>query len=178
MESKKINQDNHQEEEPNTTTKNLNKTVYGIDYFYKKYQYRYPTSYFGDGKGLILKKKISKKLYKKILLEYLDIYFKEVYFKEDKVYFLYTGMFRLVLYSPRIIKRFVKRMVNPSIGFMWYQRPSHIFFRFVNLIRLTGSSNRIPKIEKTYKNNYDVNLIANFEDVLIEYKKTQNLYLR
>jgi hypothetical protein len=162
-----------------TTKPRVNRTqfdeVYGLDYFYEKYKLKYPPSMFGQ-KGT-RPKKIDKSLYKKILMEYLDIYFKEIYFLDPTSYFLYTGSFRKVLYANRVLKN-MKKIANASIGFFWFQRPSYIFHSTVQFIRLTGSTNRLPEIEKIYKKNFDINLIANFEEVIIAEKINNNLYIK
>lgn len=126
------------------------------------------------GKGLA-EKQVSEELYRKIIMEYFDIYFKEVYFLNKPSYFLYTGILDKVLYRPRIIKKNQKNIIaKTTIGFMWSMRPSNLFFYCVRFIKLTGSSNRIPKIENVYKNNFDIHLIPNFEDA-IKYCNENNL---
>ena len=128
--------------------------VYSLAYFYEKYNKKYPLTMHGAKKG-IMPKKITFELYKKIFFEYQDIYFKELYFKQNSSYFLYTGSLELVSYSPRVIKAGVTKILGCTIGFFWGIRPSVLFYDFVRIIRLTGSSNHIPKIELLYKNNLD-----------------------
>jgi hypothetical protein len=151
--------------------------TYGLNYFYSKFRNKYEPKLMGEKRG-VNPKRISISLYKQIFMEYLDIYFKEIYFLEGPSYFLYTGLLTKVKYQPRvIINRGIKKLVPASIGFMWYQRPSELFFICCKLKKLTGSSNKLPKIEKIYKNNFDVNLIVNFEDAIEEQRIINNNFL-
>lgn len=151
--------------------------VYGLKYFYSKFDKKYTPALLGEKKG-IRPKKITISLYEKILMEYLDIYFKEIYFINGPSYFLYTGMLQKVKYRPRvIINRNIKKIISSSIGFMWYQRPSELFFLCCKLVKLTGKTNKIPKIENLYKNNFDMNLIVNFEDAIQNEKLKSNNYI-
>lgn len=151
--------------------------VYGAKYFCEKFENKYPPTMLGEKKG-VRPVRIQKSLYQKILMEYLDIYFKEIYFINGPSYFLYTGLFQKVKYRPRIIvNKGVKKIINASIGFMWFQRPSELFFLCCKFEKLMGSSNKLPVIEKIYKNNFDVNLIVNFEDAIKHEKNNNNNYI-
>lgn len=151
--------------------------TYGLEYFHSKFKKKYPPKMMGEKKGL-RPKSISISLYKQILMEYLDIYFKEIYFLEGPSYFLYTGALQKVKYRPRIIiNKGIKKLISSSIGFMWYQRPSELFFLCCKLEKLTGSTNKLPKIEKVFKNNFDVNLIVNFEEAIEEQRLNNNNYI-
>jgi hypothetical protein len=151
--------------------------VFGVDYFCDNFKNKYSPKMLGEKKG-VRPKRIDKSLYKKILMEYLDIYFKEIYFLEGASYFLYTGLLTKVKYRPRvIINKGIKKIINASIGFMWYHRPSELFFLCAKFEKLTGSTNKLPQIEKIYKNNFDVNLIVNFEDAIEEQRANNNNYI-
>lgn len=158
-------------------TKVIEKKVFGLNYFYDNFKNKYPPTMLGAKKG-IRPIKVSKSLYKQILMEYLDIYFKEIYFLDGPSYFLYTGFLTKVKYRPRvIINKLIKKLIPTSIGFMWYQRPSELFFLCCKFEKLTGSTNKLPQIEKLYKNNYDINLIVNFEDAIEEQRVNDNNYI-
>jgi len=162
--------------QPNKNRTKFEKT-FGLAYFHSKFEKKYPATMLGEKKGSV-PKKISISLYEKILKEYLDIYFKEIYFFNGPSYFLYTGFLTKVKYRPRvIINRGIKKVIGSTIGFMWYQRPSELFFLCCKLKKLTGSSNRLPKIEKIYKNNFDINLIVNFEDAIEEQRINNNNFI-
>lgn len=151
--------------------------TYGAEYFCSKFLNKYPPTMLGEKKG-VRPKRIDESLYKKILMEYLDIYFKEIYFLDGPSYFLYTGFLTKVKYRPRvIINKGIKKIVNASIGFMWYQRPSELFFLCCKLEKLTGSTNKLPQIEKLYKNNFDINLIVNFEDAIEQQRLNNNNFI-
>jgi hypothetical protein len=163
-----------QQDKPNKTKFDY---VFGLEYFHANFNKKFTPKELGEKKGT-RPKKISLSLYKKIFMEYLDIYFKEIYFLNGSSYFLYTGALTKVKYSPRIITiKGIKKLVPASIGFMWYQRPCELFFLCCQLKKLTGLTNKLPKIEKIYKNNFDVNLIVNFEDAIEEQRKINNNYL-
>lgn len=168
------------QEELNNSNKNTrdNKIeTYGLKYFQEKFENKYPPTMLGEKKG-VRPIKVSVSLYQKILMEYLDIYFKEIYFLDGPSYFLYTGILTKVKYRPRVImNRGIRKIISSSIGFMWYHRPSELFFLCCQLKKLTGSSNRIPQIEKIYKNNFDINLIVNFEDAIEQQRINNNNYI-
>ena len=151
--------------------------IFGLKYFCEQFKNRYSPKMLGEKKG-VRPKRINKSLYQKIFMEYLDIYFKEIYFLEGPSYFLYTGLLTKVKYRPRvIINQGLKKIIPTSIGFMWYQRPSELFFLCAKFEKLTGSTNKIPQIEKIYKNNFDVNLIVNFEDAIEEQRINNNNFI-
>ena len=161
----------------NACETNKSKEVYGLKYFHSKFKNKYPPTMLGAKKG-VRPVAITVSLYKQILMEYLDIYFKEIYFLEGPSYFLYTGFLTKVKYRPRvIINKGLKKIIPASIGFMWYQRPSELFFLCCKFEKLTGSSNKLPQIEKIYKNNFDVNLIVNFEEAIEAQRILNNNYI-
>lgn len=168
----------HNQEDLNNNHNKANKIeTYGLKYFQEKFENKYPPTMLGEKKG-VRPIKVSVSLYKQILMEYLDIYFKEIYFLEGPSYFLYTGILAKVKYRPRvIINKGIKKIISSSIGFMWYHRPSELFFLCCKLKKLTGSSNKLPEIEKVYKNNFDVNLIVNFEEAIEEQRINNNNYI-
>ena len=162
---------------PNDKPEANEKEVYGLKYFHSKFKKKYPPKMLGETKGL-RPKNVPISLYQKILTEYLDIYFKEIYFLDGPSYFLYTGYFTKVKYSPRtIMNKGIKKLIPASIGFMWYQRPAELFFLCCKFEKLTGKNNRLPQIEKIFKNNFDINLIVNFEDAIEEQRANNNNYL-
>lgn len=168
---------NNNQEEQKLKKPHRYEEVYGVKYFHEQFKKKYPPTMLGEKKG-VRPKKISRSLYQKILMEYLDIYFKEIYFLEGPSYFLYTGDFTKVKYRPRvIINKGIKKIISSSIGFMWYHRPSELFFLCCKLKKLTGNTNRLTLIEKIYKNNFDINLIVNFEDAIEEQRKNNNNYI-
>lgn len=167
---------NNREDLSNSNNKDKIET-YGLKYFHQEFKKKYPPTMLGEKKG-IRPVNVSVSLYKQILMEYLDIYFKEIYFLNGPSYFLYTGILEKVKYRPRvIINRGIKKIISSSIGFMWYHRPSELFFICCKLKKLTGSTNKLPEIEKIYKNNFDVNLIVNFEEAIEEQRINNNNYI-
>lgn len=164
-------------EDLNSNNSNDKIETYGLKHFHQEFKKKYPPTMLGEKKG-VRPVNVSISLYKKILMEYLDIYFKEIYFLNGPSYFLYTGILEKVKYRPRvIINRGIKKIILSSIGFMWYHRPSELFFICCKLKKLTGSTNKLPEIEKIYKNNFDVNLIVNFEEAIEEQRINNNNYI-
>lgn len=154
-----------------------NREVYGVKHFYEKYNAKYAPSMFEKSKNK-RPKKIPLSLYKKILTEYFDIYFKEIYFFNGPSYFLYTGSLEKVRYSQKVLRNYKETYIKkPSIGFMWYLRPSELFYFCCKLKKIIGSTNRIPKIEKLFKMTNDIELIVNFDDAIRQNNLRKNNYL-
>lgn len=155
-----------------------NREVYGLKYFYEKYNTKHVPSMFEKSKKT-RPQKIPLSLYKKILTEYLDIYFKEIYFFSGPSYFLFTGSLEKVRYSQKVLRNYKETFIKkPSIGFMWALRPSELFYFCCKLKKIIGSTNRLPKIEKLFKMTNDVELIVNFEDAIKENELRRNNYLQ
>lgn len=162
--------------------------VFSVDYFYKLFtreKRRYPPSFFCTDKKtkLIRPKSVDKKLFKKIILEYFKMYFFEVYMKQSAIYFPLGGFMKKVKYSKWnawMPKGKAGKKLNQSdgaIGLFWYQRASKKMAYMVMLKKLTGSSNRIPKIEEIYKTNFNKDLLPIFEQEIKKQYAQKNLYL-
>lgn len=153
-----------------------------LDYFHKHYHRKYLPELIGRrGKN---ERKIDKDLYKRIFMEYWDVYFKEIYFKNENSYFLYTGVMEKISFAECCLKKTdtegnVWYEHRPdALGFAWYERPSLLFHWGVKILKLSGSSNRMPKIEKLFKSTTDINFIINFEKLLSNKRKLRKLYLK
>ena len=153
------------------TPNKKNRTVYGVVNFYENYNKKHPPGMFEKTKN-VRPKKIPISLYKQILIQYFAIYFKEIYFFSGPSYFLYTGSLEKVRYSQKVLRNYKGSFIKkPTTGFMWYLRPSELFYFCCKLKKMIGSTNRIPKIEKLFKNTNDIELIVNFDDAI----RTNNL---
>lgn len=161
--------------------------VFNINFFYKKFQTekrRYHPSLFCIGEKTKKKRKkgVSFSLYKKIVLEYLKLYFFELYMNSNPEYFPLGGFVKKVLYSKWA--RFQSRgktkktltVSEGAIGLFWYMRPSIKMYYMVSLKKLTGSSNRIPKIEKIFKDNFNKDLLPIFKTEIKKGSKNKTLY--
>ena len=160
----------------------------GVDHFYDifhKEKRRYPPSFFCVSKPSKLKRKvpIDHILYKKIILEYLKQYFFDFYSTQKSIYFPLGGFMKKVVYPKW--RQYMskgkgeKRLSGSegSIGLFWYQRPSSRMFYMVQIKKLTGSSNRLPKLEGRFKNIINKDLIPIFKPEINKKKETKSLYL-
>lgn len=160
----------------------------GIDYFfdiYHKDKRRYPPSFFcvSNPSKLKRKKPVDHILYRKIVLEYLKLYFFDLYSNKGGMYFPLGGFLKKVVYPKW--RRFQARgnskpklcETNGSIGLFWYMRPSSRMYYMIKLKKLTGSSNRLPKLEDRFKNIINKDLIPIFKPEFNEKKENKTLYL-
>lgn len=160
------------------------KFIFGLEYFYSRYKRKYAPHLIGHrGKN---PRKISQETYKKILHEYFDIYLKEIYFKNEKSYFLYTGVMEKVYIREKIKERIVDEnqkvyhRFKEHLNLMWYQRPSILFYLGVRLQKMKSSlaAYKIHKIENLYESTTDIKLIANFEQVYEQQMRNRNIFLK
>jgi hypothetical protein len=160
----------------------------GVDYFYDafaKEKRRYPPSFFciSNPDKRKRKKPIDHILYKKIILEYLKIYFYDFYMKSGSMYFPLGGFLKKVVYPKW--RRFQGRgtskkemcETDKAIGMFWYLRPSSRMHYMLKIKKLTGSSNRLPKMEAHFKNIINKDLIPIFKPEFNRKKENKSLYL-
>jgi hypothetical protein len=160
------------------TTYNDNEVI-RFKYFYDLFLKRkrlYPSSYFMFVTKTRKKQlPLEKKLFKKIISTYLDIYFNEFYFEEKPKYFMLSGELDKALGARTAInsKKGIFREIN-SIGWVWYLRPSIPFVSNIRLIKLKGSTSRVGKLEKKYCEKKDIAVLTPiniFMAKIIELKK-------
>jgi hypothetical protein len=160
----------------------------GVDHFFdmfSKEKRRYPPSFFCISKPSKLKRKkpIDHILYRKIILEYLKLYFFDFYLKKGALYFPLGGFLKKVLYpkwSRFQARGSSKKQISGtegSIGLFWYMRPSSRMYYMVKIKKLTGSSNRLPKLESRFKNIINKDLIPIFKPELSRKKENKTLYI-
>jgi hypothetical protein len=171
-----------------TQEKNCKPQVLNISYFYSlflKEKKSYAPSLFCIGEKTRKKRprKVTLQEYKKIVYEYLKIYFFELYINSSKMYFPLGGLMKIVTYSSWIrkqkrgnskIKEYCK--ADKAIGLFWYSRPSRKMFWLVNIKKLTGKTNMIPKIEKIFNQNQDKDLLPIFTEERKKGKLNKTLY--
>jgi hypothetical protein len=162
--------------------------VLKIDHFYKKFELekrKYKPSLFCVGSKTKRKRlqKVDFATYKKIVKEFLKMYFFEFYTSSDSIYFPLGGMLKKVVYDKWVHfmskGKSEKRISggDKAIGLFWYMRPGQKMYYMVKLTKLTGSSNQLPKIERFYNQNYDKDLLPIFMPELKKAKKNKTLYL-
>lgn len=105
--------------------------------------------------------------YRAIMLRYFSIYTNELVFMKKPMYFPLTGKvmlnkcgnwIRTDQSNMEVFKKRVKKEVGHSLGFFWHHRPIQSF-RFIRLIKSSGSTNRLPAIEKQWKEANDITLL-------------------
>lgn len=162
--------------------------VLNIDYFYKLYEKekkKYPPSFFCVNKPtkLIRKKSVPLRLYKKIILQYLKIYFFDFYITTKYIYFPLGGFLKKVLYAKWVgtFQRGITGETNSgsegAIGLFWYMRASMKMAFMVKIKKLTGSSNRIPKIEAIFEQRLDKDLLPTFTTEIRKAQTNKTLYV-
>lgn len=160
----------------------------GVDHFFdlfNKEKRRYPPSFFCISKPSKLKrpKPIGHVLYKTIILEYLKIYFFNLYTNKGSMYFPLGGFLKKVVYPKwsRMQSRGSSKKqlceADKAIGLFWYLRPSVRMYYMVKIKKLTGSSNRLPKLESRFKNIINKDLIPIFKPELNKKKENKTLYI-
>lgn len=170
---------------PSRKTSNLE--VYNIRAFYNDFQEkkrRYAPSLFCVGqKKKGKKQEVSLIIYKKIIKEFLTVYFTDLYMNNKSIYFFLGGFIKKVAYQKwtRFMKRGTqdKQIVGSdgkAIGLFWYHRPSQKMYYMVKLKKLTGTTNVLPQIERMYENHYNKDLLPIFDQEKKRAKETKTLY--
>jgi hypothetical protein len=131
---------------------------------------------------MINKNKADQKLsiseYKKIIKQYFNIYFYEVYFLKRPYYFFFGGKLKLGRCGNFIRKNAKngKPIAGKSIGLLWYDRPSPRFWFSIDILKLTGSTNSLPKIEREWKEKNDVSLLPLISRLRKDLKEKKQLF--
>jgi len=162
--------------------------VINIDFFYKifaKQKRRYHPSLFCIGTKVKRQRKkiVTLQLFKKIVKEYLKVYFYDFYMNDLPIYFPLGGLMKKVIY-PKWVRYMAKGKSekrisggNNSIGFFWFMRASQKMNYLVNIKKLTGTTNQIPKIENLYTSQKNKDLLPIFKQELKKAKSNKTLYL-
>lgn len=171
-----------------TQEKNCSLEVLSIDFFYKKFareKRRYAPSLFCVNEVTRKKRpqQVSFSLYKKIVSEYLRIYFFYFFFSEKPVYFPLGGFLKKVACQSWMRK--MKRGNGPEqicggnkpVGLFWFLRPSAKMWYMVGIKKLTGKHNRLPKLEKTYRQNFDKDLLPIFTEEAKRARTNKTLFI-
>lgn len=151
----------------------------------KKKKKKYPPSFFCVDRKTNRKRKkeVPLLLFKKIVMEYLKIYFYDFYMSVHPVYFPLGGIMKKVTY-PKWVRYMAKGKSEKritggdnSIGLFWFLRASMKMNYLVNIKKLTGTTNQLPKIEKIYTTNFNKDLLPIFSQELKKAKSNKTLYL-
>ena len=126
---------------------------------------------------------VSLSLFKKIIRNYLSVYFHELYLESKPMYFFLGGKMKITLlaswknYQVRGNNK-VKEMHESegAIGLFWYNKPSQRIQYMVKLKKLTGSTNMLPKIEALFNRNHNKDFLPIFTEEQRKGKKEKTLY--
>lgn len=171
-----------------TREKSSDLEVLNINFFYKlflKEKKSYDPSLFCIGKKTRKKRKrkVTIKEYRKVIYTYLKIYFYELYLLKKPMYFFFGGFMKIVLYPTW--KRLQKRGFNKkeelheserAFGLFWYMRPTKRYHFMIKLVKLTGKTNMIPKIESVFTRAEDKDLLPIFGEEWERAKQNKTLY--
>jgi len=111
------------------------------------------------------KTKLTYMQYRLIVKTFMQVYFNELYFSGKKrMYFFLTGIIELAKSVPRIHKRKETIIKKPvSVAWIWYHRPTKHFSANVWILKMTGSTNIINKLDKKIKKLYDIGLLQDLQ---------------
>lgn len=146
-----------------TQGKNSDLRVLSIKDFHKRFLYQE-------------RKRIPLSVYKKIISEFLKIYFNELYFLKIPKYFFLGGQMKIVTYAPwsniqKVNNKITNVITDRALGLFWYLRASKRMYHMVKLKKLTGSNGMIYKIEQKFKKINDKDLLPIFT---MERKRAQD----
>ena len=155
-----------------TIKKKAKTEVVGISYFYTLFI-----------KSSLIKHQISFVDYKKVIYNYLKIYFFELYFSKTPLYFFLGGLMKITTYPSwsRVQKHGGSKKITlqeseKALGLFWHMIPSRKMYYMVKIEKLTGTTNMIPKIEYAYKQNNDKDLLTIFTEEKRRGKQDKTLY--
>lgn len=155
--------------------KSSDKQTLGIKDFYQTFEKRnkkYPPGYFAVNSKTKAKRKkgVPLLIFRKIIKQYLKIYFYDFYNSKLPMYFPLGGWIKKVLLNPFINKQKRSNQENVlcrsdgTIAWFWFQRPSQKIFYLVDIHKLTGSTNQIPKLEAQWLATNDKDILPIFTD--------------
>jgi hypothetical protein len=121
-------------------------------------------------------------LIKKIIKTYLLIYFFDLYMNQKVLYFHFGGYLKKVQLTKKMKNVYSKdktklQYSNNGIGLFWFNKPNKKVHFFSRLIKLTGSTNELPKIEMIYRENYDIDLLPIFTSEYLNALEVKSLYV-
>ena len=126
---------------------------------------------------------VSLFLFKKIIKNYLSVYFHELYLESKPMYFFLGGKMKITLLASwknyQVRGESKKKEMHQSdgaIGLFWYNKPSQRIQYMVKLKKLTGSTNMLPKIEALFNRNHNKDFLPIFTEEQRKGKKDKTLY--
>lgn len=149
--------------------------VIKVDWFHANFKNKYSKSDLKiKGRGTTT---VPLSIYKKVILEYFDIYMKELYLLDNTNYFLLGGTLTKCRTNDAI--QFIETDVlkdskrkNQAITLFWGNRPTKLFSYSTRICKQQGTTSRIYKIENMFKANNSIDNLPKF-DVLIKKSFTE-----
>ena len=123
------------------------------------------------------KEEASLILYKKVVKNYMKIYFNELYFGRLKeMYFFLGGKMTLTLATPKIMNVDRTKMSGYSINLLWFMRPHASIWKCVKVKKLTGISNIMINLDEKYKAKNDLLLLPSVRKTIGLFSKEKKLF--
>ena len=126
---------------------------------------------------------VSLLTFKKIISNYLSVYFHELYLEAKPMYFFLGGKMRITTlpswknYQLRGKAKTKELHISENaIGLFWYNKPSERLHYMVKCKKLTGSTNKLPKIERLFVKNHNKDFLPIFTEEQRKGKKYKTLY--
>ena len=127
------------------------------------------------------KKKIPlpRVLHNKIISTYLNVYFNEFYYEKKPKYFMLSGKLMKAKSPPHLVslENGTFKELN-GISWIWFDRPSETFHANVKLVKLKGSTSRVGKLDKKYKEENDLETLVSIKSVLGKMKQQRKFFRR
>lgn len=110
-----------------------------------------------------------------LVTSYFDTYFEDFYSHNDAQYFPLSGA--LTKGKGKGMYKNQKTLnITDAVIWTWYLRPAMNYVLNLKIIKLTGSTSRLNKLEKKYKENFDAGLLPKVTDLLKELNTNDKLY--
>jgi hypothetical protein len=153
---------------------------FGIGYFFKLFKRRklkYPKGYFFARKYRSEEVAVEKSVFVNVISKYLDVFFEDFYSHNDDQYFPLSGKIMKVR-GKGIYKNKDSYLETESITWIWFLRPALNYVTNLKIHKLTGSTSRLDKFEKKYKEIFDVAVLPSATKTLKELNTNNKLYVQ
>jgi hypothetical protein len=152
----------------------------GIDYFFnifKRRKIKYPSGYFFARKTRAKNITLEKESYINIISTYLDVFFLDFYSHNNSQYFPLSGEI-IKVKGKGFYKNKNNSIQTEAINWIWLLRPALNYVTNLKIIKLKGSNSRLNKLEKQYKELFDVGLLPDVNKALKELNTNNKLYVQ
>lgn len=125
--------------------------------------------------GRRLKRPLEKPLFRKLVSSFWGYYFSDFYSNTEEQYFPLSGKM-MKARGKGFYKTKDSHIITESINWIWFLRPAFNYITNLKIIKLKGPNKRLDKLEKAFKENYDVGLLPDSIAVLKEFNENNKLY--